>query len=209
MGIAYSPGRSEKTVIRAGFGMYYNDLAQNGWATAFEAVNNRTPEFRPAPPDRSSIPTTKRLTPSTLPAECSTRFNERIGRLAPTTPMSRATTAIALYPGYRSTRQPSYSSDNRSSYNALMLHCAGQHAPLQPGRELHSLQGSDVGLRARRTLRLCDGVCTAQSGPNAGKLDAFGPGDYGPSGEDVRHRFVLAGIVHMSRRFRIEHASLR
>jgi hypothetical protein len=24
-------------------------------------------------------------------------------------------------------------------------------------------------------------------------LEAFGPGDYGPSGEDVRHRFVLAG----------------
>jgi hypothetical protein len=24
-------------------------------------------------------------------------------------------------------------------------------------------------------------------------LNAFGPGDYGPSGEDVRHRFVLAG----------------
>jgi hypothetical protein len=42
-----------------------------------------------------------------------------------------------------------------------------------------------------------DGVCTAQSGPNAGNLDAFGPGDYGPSGEDVRHRFVLAGTVHI------------
>jgi hypothetical protein len=28
-------------------------------------------------------------------------------------------------------------------------------------------------------------------------LNAFGPGDYGPSGEDVRHRFVLAGTVHM------------
>ena len=27
-------------------------------------------------------------------------------------------------------------------------------------------------------------------------LNAFAPGDYGPSGEDVRHRFVLAGIVH-------------
>ena len=23
------------------------------------------------------------------------------------------------------------------------------------------------------------------------------PGDYGPSGEDVRHRFVLAGTVHI------------
>jgi len=27
-------------------------------------------------------------------------------------------------------------------------------------------------------------------------LDAFGPGDYGPSGEDVRQRFVLAGSWH-------------
>jgi hypothetical protein len=27
-------------------------------------------------------------------------------------------------------------------------------------------------------------------------LNAFAPGDYGPSGEDVRHRFVLAGTVH-------------
>ena len=34
------PAGSEKTVIRAGFGMFYNDLAQNGWATAFQGVNN-------------------------------------------------------------------------------------------------------------------------------------------------------------------------
>ncbi len=27
--------------------------------------------------------------------------------------------------------------------------------------------------------------------------NAFGPGDYGPSGEDVRHRFVLAGTLHI------------
>ena len=26
-------------MIRAGFGLYFNDLAQNGWATAFQAVN--------------------------------------------------------------------------------------------------------------------------------------------------------------------------
>ena len=40
LGIAYSPGNSGKTVIRAGFGLYYDDLAQNGWATAFQGVNN-------------------------------------------------------------------------------------------------------------------------------------------------------------------------
>ena len=28
-------------------------------------------------------------------------------------------------------------------------------------------------------------------------LHAFAAGDYGPSGEDVRHRFVLAGTVHV------------
>ena len=39
LGIAYSPGHGGRTVIRAGFGMYYDDLAQNGWATAFQAVN--------------------------------------------------------------------------------------------------------------------------------------------------------------------------
>ena len=40
LGIAYTPGKSENTVIRAGFGMYYNDLAQGGWSPAFQAVNN-------------------------------------------------------------------------------------------------------------------------------------------------------------------------
>jgi hypothetical protein len=34
-----------------------------------------------------------------------------------------------------------------------------------------------------------NGVCD----PNK----AFAPGDYGPSGEDVRHRFVVAGTVHV------------
>src|SRR5271169_114045 len=40
LGIAYSTGNSGKTGIRAGFGLYYDDLAQNGWATAFQGVSN-------------------------------------------------------------------------------------------------------------------------------------------------------------------------
>src|SRR5271170_1743052 len=42
LGIAYSPGQSTNTVIRAGFGLFYNDLAQNGWVTALQAVNTPT-----------------------------------------------------------------------------------------------------------------------------------------------------------------------
>ena len=42
-GIAYSPGQCGTTVIRAGFGLYYDDLAQNGWVTALQAVNSPPP----------------------------------------------------------------------------------------------------------------------------------------------------------------------
>jgi outer membrane receptor protein involved in Fe transport len=40
LGLAYALGQDKKTVIRAGFGMFYNDLAQNGWVTALQAVNS-------------------------------------------------------------------------------------------------------------------------------------------------------------------------
>ncbi len=39
IGFAYAPGRKGTTLLRGGFGLYFNDLAQNGWATAFQAVN--------------------------------------------------------------------------------------------------------------------------------------------------------------------------
>ena len=34
-------------------------------------------------------------------------------------------------------------------------------------------------------------------------LNAFAPGDYGPSGEDVRNRFVVAGTVHIPGGFEV------
>ncbi|HET7258245.1 MAG TPA: TonB-dependent receptor, partial [Candidatus Acidoferrum sp.] len=40
LGLAYSFGSAGDTVLRGGVGMYFNDLAQNGWVEAFTAVNN-------------------------------------------------------------------------------------------------------------------------------------------------------------------------
>jgi hypothetical protein len=40
IGLAWAPGGAGNTVIRAGFGLYYNDLSQNGWVNAFQAVNH-------------------------------------------------------------------------------------------------------------------------------------------------------------------------
>src|SRR5207244_3699753 len=55
IGLAYSPGNSGNTVFRAGFGMFYNDLAQGGWASAFQAVNT-APGVCVVPSDPGCLP---------------------------------------------------------------------------------------------------------------------------------------------------------
>ena len=58
VGFAYSPGGSTNTVIRAGAGVYFNDLAQNGWVDAFRAVSSAAPGLLgPGTRAPSSIPT--------------------------------------------------------------------------------------------------------------------------------------------------------
>jgi hypothetical protein len=188
LGIAYSPGGGEKTVIRAGFGLYYNDLAQSGWGTAFEAVSPNSA----APP---SLIDPNYKTPYAIHTTGGVQhaFNERW-------------TASADYiheqgnHGYRAfpySTATVFASDNRSSYNGLMLHLQGNMRRFNLVANYTLSKAQTWGCVLGELFDYVDGVCTAQSGPNAGKLDAFGPGDYGPSGEDVRHRFVLAGTVHI------------
>ena len=43
-----------------------------------------------------------------------------------------------------------FESDNRSSYNGLMLHLQGNMRRVQSGRELPTLQGADLGMPAGR-----------------------------------------------------------
>ena len=50
LGVAWSPGK-ENLVLRAGVGLYWNDLAQNGWVAAFQAVNSpQAPCVQPGDP---------------------------------------------------------------------------------------------------------------------------------------------------------------
>jgi Carboxypeptidase regulatory-like domain/TonB dependent receptor len=188
LGIAYSPGNSEKTVIRTGFGMYYNDLAQNGWATAFEAVNPNSA----APP---SLIDPNYKTPYAIHVTGGVQhaFNEHWMASADYTHEQGNH-------GYRAFPYPTatvFASDNRSSFNGLMLHLQGNMRRFDLVANYTLSKAQTWGCVLGELFDYVDGVCTAQSGPNAGQLDAFGPGDYGPSGEDVRHRFVLAGTVHI------------
>src|SRR5207302_6436217 len=50
LGIAYALGPSGNTVLRGGVGLYFNDLAQNGWVQAFKAVNNFNIQNASGPP---------------------------------------------------------------------------------------------------------------------------------------------------------------
>jgi hypothetical protein len=97
-----------------------------------------------------------------------------------------------------------FESDNRSSYNALMLHLQGNTHRFNLVANYTFSKAQTWGCLLGELFDYVDGVCPNQPNqPNAGLLNAFGQGDYGPSGEDVRHRFVLAGTVHIPGGFEV------
>jgi hypothetical protein len=247
LGIAYSPGSSEKTVVRAGFGLYFDDLAQNGWATAFQGVNNTnaiagTCTFSGTPGDYAlngpgcltggagatgnligsgyKTPYAVHITGGVQHA-----FNEHWlvsadyvheqgnhgYRAFPysSAPTSQGVPTITspLIPASDTADQQMFvpnvnvfESDNRSSYNALMLHMQANMHRFNLVANYQLSKAQTWGCLLGELFDYVDGVCQVPQTlnlPNAGQLDAFGPGDYGPSGEDVRHRFVLAGTVHL------------
>ncbi len=94
------------------------------------------------------------------------------------------------YRGYGFDEFDLYKSDNRSSYDALMLRVQGNVSHRFSLIAHYTLaQAKTWGCVLGELFDYVNGVCNP--------LNAFGPGDYGPSGEDVRHRFVLAGTLHI------------
>jgi hypothetical protein len=251
LGIAYSPVWSEKAVFRAGFGLFYEDLAQNGWATAFEGVNNTNAVtgtcsltggagsyaltgsgcLQGGAGSTGNLIGSGYKTPYAIQISggMERAFNEHWLASADYTheqgnhgyrafPYTSGTNLLtplisAADPNYVTDQTdvvPNvnvFESDNRSSYNALMVHLQGnmRHFSLVANYLLSKAQ--TWGCLLGELFDYVNGVCELQSGPQAGQLDAFGPGDYGPSGEDVRHRFVLAGTMHIPGGFELSGVS--
>ena len=192
LGVAYSPGNDGTTVVRAGFGLYYNDLAQNGWATAFQSVNPNSV----APP---SLIDPNYKTPYAIHITGGVQHA-----------LNQHWTLSADYTheqgnhGYRaySYNTPNFPvaatvfhSDNRSSYNALMLHLQGNTRRFNLVANYTLSKAQTWGCLLGELFDYVNGVCNP--------LQPFGPGDYGPSGEDLRHRFVLAGTLHLPGGFEV------
>ncbi len=233
LGLAYAPGDSGKTVFRAGFGLFHSDLAQNGWATAFQAVNATNAVsgscsiggtsgayvlsgtgclLGGAGATGASIgsnyktPYAIHITGGvqhafsqnwTLSADYTHEqgnhgyraysYTSGVNLFSPVIPASD--------PNYDADQQsvvPNvnvFRSDNRSSYNALMVHLQGNVSRRFNLVANYTFSKAQTwGCVLGELFDYVNGVCNP--------LNAFGPGDYGPSGEDVRHRFVLAGTVY-------------
>jgi Carboxypeptidase regulatory-like domain/TonB dependent receptor len=185
IGAVYALGSSGNTVLRGGFGLYYNDLAQNGWITAFQAVNN-TNVASAGGVAAPSIIDPNYTTPYAIHVTAGMQH-----ALHRDWTLSADYTLETGMHGYRRYDFPHISvfrTDNRSSYKALALHLQGDVARRLSLFANYTLSSAKTwGCQIGELFDYVNGVCDA--------FNAFAPGDYGPSGEDVRHRAVLAGTV--------------
>jgi outer membrane receptor protein involved in Fe transport len=212
LGIAYGPSRD--TVIRAGVGLYYNDLAQNGWVTAFQALNSVSQPCVAPGVDKGCVNSGTLIdphykTPYALHASAGVQhsFNEN-WTLSVDWAHEQGVHAYRAYsypgaaftsPSFPGVTVPDinvYKTDNRSTYDAMYVHIQGnvsRHFNLIANYTLASARtwGCTVG----ELFDYVNGVCDP--------FHPFAPGDYGPSGEDVRHRFVLAGTFYTPGGFEI------
>jgi hypothetical protein len=226
LGFAYSPGNRHSTVLRAGFGLYFDDLAQNGWVTAFQSVNTPPgpcvdPVANPGgaenagcvPGDASggsaSLIDPGYRTPYAVHISggfahefhqqwsMSADFIHEQGNHAYRAYSYTGGTNLftpQLAPGdpNQATFVPDvnvFHSDNRSSYNALLMHLQGNVSHRFNLVANYTLAKAQTwGCVLGELFDYVNGVCNP--------LQPFASGDYGPSGEDVRHRFVLAGTWH-------------
>jgi hypothetical protein len=184
LGVAYGLGSSGNTVLRGGVGLYFNDLAQNGWVQAFNAVNNFNIKNASG---ASSLIDPNYHTPYALHATAGLQHAFNANWI-----LSADYTLETGMHGYRRYVFPNvavFRTDNRSSYNALALHLQGNVSRRLNLVANYTLASAKTwGCQIGELFDYVNGVCDP--------LNAFAPGDYGPSGEDVRHRFVLAGTIH-------------
>jgi len=223
IGLAYAPGRSGATLFRGGFGLYFNDLAQNGWATAFQAVNAAPgscvdPVANPGGaentgciPGDASGGTANLIDPAyrtpyaihisggmqhsftsnwSLSADyVHEQGNHAYRAYSYTGGTNLFTPLLAAGDPDQATYVPDvnvFHSDNRSSYNGLLVHLQGNVSRRLTMVANYTFSKAQTwGCVLGELFDYVNGVCNP--------LDAFAPGDYGPSGEDVRQRFVFAG----------------
>lgn len=216
LGVVYSPGKTGNTALRAGFGLFYNDLAQNGWVTALQAVNE-APATCAHPGDPGCLPggspgaliDGRYRTPYAVHVTAglqhafnsnwmfSAEYTHEQGVHSFARYQYQAGYALfsPLFPSDLANQMANvpdltlFRSDNRSRYDGLSIHLQGNFTRRANLIVNYTLSKAKTwGCVLGELFDYVDGVCDP--------LKAFGPGDFGPSGEDVMHRLVVAGVFH-------------
>ena len=187
LGIARTLGASQKTVLRAGVGLYFNDLAQNGWVFAFQSVNGGTLSGAFPPPPAALIDPNYH-TPYALHATAGIQHAFSTNWLI-SADYTRET-GMHAYRNYGFEQANVFRTDNRSAYDGLSLRLQGNVSRRAHFTAHYTLAKAQTwGCTVGELFDYVNGVCD----PN----NPFASGDYGPSGEDVRHRFVLVGTFQL------------
>ena len=215
LGLAYAMGESRNTVLRAGFGLFYNDLAQNGWVTAFQAVNEPPAACaRPGDPGclqgdafggAGALIDPAYKTPYALHSSAGVEhaFNSKWMVSADWTHeegvhayrryqyQAGYTLVSPLFANDLATQQANvpdisvFRTDNRSRYDGMSVHLQGNVSRRFSMIFNYTLSSAYTwGCVLGELFDYVNGVCNP--------LNAFAKGDYGPSGENVTHRAVLA-----------------
>jgi Carboxypeptidase regulatory-like domain/TonB dependent receptor len=181
LGFAYALGSLSHTVLRGGFGLYYNDLAQNGWVLALQSVN----DTHVSGGGSRALIDPDYHTPYAIHASMGIQhaFNPNwILSADYTLEQGRHSYSAYQYPDALEV----FRSDNRSSYSALLFHLQGNASRRLSLVANYTLSSAKTwGCVLGELFDYVDGVCDP--------YHPFGPGDYGPSGEDVKNRAVVVG----------------
>jgi hypothetical protein len=170
-------------VLRAGFGIFFNDLAQNGWVPAFVAVNSGNAGV----PSTAAIIDPHYHTPYAIHATAGVEHAFSQNWMASIDYTHE--TGMHAYRAYGYPDVTVFRSDNRSSYDGLALRMQGNVSKrLSVTANYTFAKAQTWGCILGELFDYVNGVCDP--------FHAFAPGDYGPSGEDMRHRAVLAGTYH-------------
>jgi len=201
IGIAYAPHGSANTVFRAGAGLYFNDLAQNGWVDAFTALNNFNLQNGTGP---SALIDPNYRTPYALTAsagyEHAFASNWRLNISYEHQQGVHQYRRYDYTPGFGiPVNAPAVSlfrTDNRSIYNGLAVqlqHSFSDRFELTANYVL--AHATTWGATVGELFDYVNGVSDVRN--------PFGPGDHGPSGEDIRHRLVLVGVLQLPWKFEV------
>lgn len=204
LGMAYAPGGSATTVLRAGVGLYFNDLTQNGWVDAFTAVNNGNAATPLGPGEQGALIAPNYHTPYALEASAGVEHDfGKNWRLNITYEHQQGVHQYRRYEYVSGATLPGtapnlsvFRTDNRSRYDGLaiqMQHRFAQRFELTANYVLG--KASTWGAVVGELFDYVNGVSDVRN--------PFGPGDHGPSGEDIRHRFVLAGVLQLPGKFEL------